>query len=50
MQFELEPKHVHIITSEAAAVARRLQRRLGLPVCEREDLAQDLLVDGPVTL
>ncbi len=45
MQFELEPKHVHIITSEAAAVARRLQRRLGLPVCEREDLAQDLLVD-----
>jgi RNA polymerase sigma-70 factor (ECF subfamily) len=45
MQFELEPKHVQIITSEAAAAARRLQRKLGSPVCEQEDLAQDLLVD-----
>ncbi|MXU65009.1 sigma factor [Oceanomicrobium pacificus] len=45
MQVELEPKHVHIITSEAAAMARHLQRKLGLPVCEQEDLAQDLLVD-----
>ena len=45
MQFELEPKHVQIITSEAAAAARRLQRKLGLPVCEQEELAQDLLVD-----
>lgn len=45
MQIELTPDHVHTITTEAEAAARRLQRRLGLPACDREDLVQDLLID-----
>lgn len=45
MQIELTPFHVHIITTEAEAAARRLQRKLGLPEHEREDLTQDLLLD-----
>jgi len=45
MQIELTPLHVHIITTEAEAAARRLQRKLGLPEHERQDLTQDLLLD-----
>jgi RNA polymerase sigma-70 factor (ECF subfamily) len=45
MQIELSPDDIHIITTEAEAAARRLRRRLGLPDCDREDLAQDLLID-----
>ena len=45
MQIELTPEHVHTITTEAEAAAGRLQRKLGLPEQEREDLTQDLLLD-----
>jgi DNA-directed RNA polymerase specialized sigma24 family protein len=45
MQIELTPDHVETITNEAKAAAWRLQRKLGLPACDREDLAQDLLID-----
>jgi len=45
MQIKLSPNHIRIITSEAETAAKRLQRRLGLPVCDREDLRQDLLID-----
>ncbi len=45
MQIKFFPDHIHIITSEADLAAKRLQRRLGLPVCDREDLRQDLLID-----
>ena len=45
MQIELSPDHVETIITEAEAAAGRLQRKLGLPACDREDLAQDLLID-----
>lgn len=45
MQIELTPDHIQTIITEAEAAAKRLQRRLGLPACDREDLAQDLLID-----
>jgi len=45
MQIKLSPDYIHIITSEAELAAKRLQQRLGLPVCDREDLRQDLLID-----
>ena len=45
MQIKISPNHIHIITSEAEMAAKRLQRRLGLPVCDREDLRQDLVID-----
>lgn len=45
MQIELSPHHIQTILSEAQAAAKRLQRRLGLPACDREDLVQDLLID-----
>ena len=45
MQIELSPDDIETIIREADAAARRLRRKLCLPVCEREDLGQDLLVD-----
>lgn len=45
MQIELSPDDTETIIREADAAARRLRRRLCLPICEREDLGQDLLVD-----
>ena len=45
MQIELSPDDIEIILREADAAARRLRRRLCLPICEREDLGQDLLID-----
>ena len=45
MQIELSPDDVETIIHEADAAAQRLRRKLTLPVCEREDLGQDLLVD-----
>ena len=45
MQIDLSPDHIDIILAEAGAAAKRLQRRLGLPVRDREDIRQDLLVD-----
>jgi DNA-directed RNA polymerase specialized sigma24 family protein len=45
MQIELSPDDIETIIREADAAARRLRRKLCLPVFEREDLGQDLLVD-----
>jgi len=45
MQIELSPDDIETIIREADAAARRLRRKLCVPVCEREDLGQDLLVD-----
>lgn len=45
MQIELSPDDIETIIREADASAQRLRRKLCLPVCEREDLGQDLLVD-----
>ena len=45
MQIELSPDDIETIIREADAAAQRLRRKLCLPVCEREDLGQDLLVD-----
>jgi len=45
MQIELSPDDIETIIREADAEAQRLRRKLTLPVCEREDLGQDLLVD-----
>lgn len=45
MQIELSPDDIETIIREAEAAAQRLRRKLSMPVCEREDLGQDLLVD-----
>jgi DNA-directed RNA polymerase specialized sigma24 family protein len=45
MQIKLSPDDIETIISKADTAARRLRRRLGLPVCDREDLGQDLLID-----
>jgi DNA-directed RNA polymerase specialized sigma24 family protein len=45
MPIELSPDDIETIIREADAAAQRLRRRLCLPICEREDLGQDLLVD-----
>ena len=45
MQIQLSPDNIETIIHEADAAARHLRRRLCLPICEREDLGQDLLVD-----
>ena len=45
MQIELSPDDIETIIREADAAARRLRRKLCLPICERQDLGQDLLVD-----
>jgi len=45
MQIELSPDDLETIIREADAAAQRLRRKLSMPVCEREDLGQDLLVD-----
>lgn len=45
MQIELSPEDIETIIREADAAAQRLRRKLSLPLCEREDLGQDLLVD-----
>jgi len=45
MQIELSPDDIETIIREADAAAQRLRRKLCLPICEREDLGQDLLVD-----
>ena len=45
MQIELSPDDIETIIREADAAAQRLRRKLSMPVCEREDLGQDLLVD-----
>lgn len=45
MQIELSPDDIETIIREADAAAQLLRRKLTLPLCEREDLGQDLLVD-----
>jgi len=45
MQIELSPDDIETIIREADTAAQRLRRKLSLPLCEREDLGQDLLVD-----
>lgn len=45
MQIKLSPDDIETIIREADAVAQRLRRKLSMPLCEREDLGQDLLVD-----
>lgn len=45
MQIELSPYDIETIIREADAAAQRLRRKLCLPICECEDLGQDLLVD-----
>jgi DNA-directed RNA polymerase specialized sigma24 family protein len=45
MQIELSLDDIETIIREANAAAQRLRRKLSLPLCEREDLGQDLLVD-----
>jgi RNA polymerase sigma-70 factor (ECF subfamily) len=45
MQIKLSPNDIETIIREADAAAQRLRRKLCLPVWEREDLGQDLLVD-----
>ena len=45
MQIELSPDDIETIIREANAAAQRLRRKLSMPLCEREDLGQDLLVD-----
>jgi hypothetical protein len=36
---------IETIIREADAAAQRLRRKLCLPICQREDLGQDLLID-----
>ncbi|MBB5220100.1 RNA polymerase sigma-70 factor (ECF subfamily) [Amaricoccus macauensis] len=45
MQIELSPNDIEAIIREADAAGQRLRRKLCMPICEREDLGQDLLVD-----
>lgn len=45
MQIQLSPDDIETIIREADAAAQRLRRKLCLPICDREDLGQDLLVD-----
>jgi len=45
MQIELSPDDIETIIREADVAARRLRRRLRLPICDRADLGQELLVD-----
>ena len=45
MQIKLTPTDIETIIREADQAARHLRRRLQLPLCDREDLGQDLLVD-----
>ncbi|CUH40166.1 hypothetical protein JSE7799_02896 [Jannaschia seosinensis] len=45
MQIELSHDDIETIIREADAAAQRLRRKLSLPLCEREDLGQELLVD-----
>ena len=45
MQIEISPDDIETVIREADAAAQRLRRKLCLPVYEREDLGQDLLVD-----
>lgn len=45
MQIEFSPDDIETIIREADAAGQRLRRKLCLPLCEREDLGQDLLVD-----
>lgn len=45
MQIKLTPTDIETIIREADQAARQLRRRLQLPLCDREDLGQDLLVD-----
>ena len=45
MQIELSPDDIETIIHDADAAAQRLRRKLCMPICEREDLGQDLLVD-----
>lgn len=45
MHIKLSPDDIETIIREADAAAQRLRRKLSMPVCEREDLGQDLLVD-----
>jgi len=45
MQIELSPDDIETIIREADAAAQRLRHKLCLPVCERQDLGQDLLID-----
>ena len=45
MQIEIPPDDIETVIREADAAAQRLRRKLCLPVYEREDLGQDLLVD-----
>lgn len=45
MRIELSTDDIETIIREADQAARRLGRKLNLPICDREDLGQDLLVD-----
>lgn len=45
MQIKLSPNDIETIIREADVAAQRLRRKLCLPICEREDLGQDLLLD-----
>ncbi len=45
MQIALFSDNVRIVTAEGDAAARRLQRRLGVPAHDPEDLRQDLILD-----
>jgi len=45
MQIKLSPDDIETIIREADAAAQRLRHKLCLPVCERQDLGQDLLID-----
>jgi DNA-directed RNA polymerase specialized sigma24 family protein len=45
MQIELSPDDIETIIREADSAAQRLRHKLCLPVCERQDLGQDLLID-----
>lgn len=45
MRIELSPDDIETIIHEADVAAQRLRRKLCMPVCEREDLGHDLLVD-----
>lgn len=45
MQIELSPEDIETLIREADAAAQRLRRKLCMPVCDLDDLRQDLLVD-----
>ncbi len=45
MQIELSPDDIETVVHEDDAAAQRLRRKMRVPLCEREDLGQDLLVD-----